>query len=211
MRITKLLAGIWLLLMCVAPHRYASAQSPGSTSGTGAQAGSGTLGPPSAAQIGAAKKQGKVKVRLVTARGSIVLELDGSAAPIAVANFLNLVKSGFYNGMPFHRVEPGFVIQAGDPTLVNRPPVGYTIPDERSPIKHARGTIAMARVYRARKMVPNSASTQFYITLADTPHLDQIGFTAFGRVVQGMDVVGKITRGDKIREAAIASRRASSG
>jgi len=161
---------------------------------------------PTPEQIAAAKKDGKVRVELVTTKGNIQLDLDGSAAPIAAANFLNLVKGGFYNGMPFHRVEPGFVIQAGDPRLVSRPPVGYTIRDERSPIKHLRGTIAMARLYRGGQMVANSASTQFYITLADTPHLDRMGFTAFGRVVAGMDVVDKIAAGDKISKASVVAK-----
>ena len=164
------------------------------------------LHPPTAAQINAARKQGKVKARLETSKGPIQLELDGAAAPIAVANFLNLVKAGFYRGLPFHRVEPGFVIQAGDPAQVNRPPVGYTIQDERSPIKHLRGTIAMARIYQGGQMIPNSASTQFYITLADTPHLDQLGFTAFGKVIDGMAVVDKIAVGDKILKAAVVGK-----
>lgn len=159
------------------------------------------LAAPTKAQVAAAKKQGKVLVKLDTSKGVIQLELNGAAAPIAVANFLNLVKAGFYNGMPFHRVEPGFVIQAGDPAKAGRPPVGYTIADERSPIKHLRGTIAMARLYRGDQMVPNSATTQFYITLADTPPLDRMGFTAFGRVVAGMGTVDKIAVGDRILRA----------
>jgi peptidyl-prolyl cis-trans isomerase B (cyclophilin B) len=156
---------------------------------------------PTAQQIEAAKKAGKVKVQLDTDKGAIVLELDGTAAPITVANFLNLVKLGFYNGMPFHRVEPGFVIQAGDPRLVGRPEVGYTIADEKSPLKHIKGAIAMARLYRGNQMVPNSASTQFYITLAPQPRLDALGFTVFGHVVKGMEVVEKIAVNDKITKA----------
>lgn len=167
--------------------------------------------PPTSAQIAAAKKQAKVNVTLETTKGKVELQLDGKAAPIAVANFLNLVKAGFYSGMPFHRVEPGFVIQAGDPALVQRPPVGYTIPDEKSPMKHTKGTIAMARSYRAGQMIPNSASTQFYVTLADTPHLDRIGFTAFGKVMSGMSVVEKIAVGDKIVKANVAGKAGGKG
>lgn len=158
---------------------------------------------PTEKEIEAARKAGKVMVALDTEKGKITLELDGKAAPIAVANFLSLIKAGFYNGMPFHRVEPGFVIQTGDPSLVGRPPVGYTIQDEKSPIKHKRGVIAMARQYRGGQMVPNSASTQFYICLADAPHLDQLGFTAFGKVTKGIEVIAKIQIGDKIRTAAL--------
>jgi peptidyl-prolyl cis-trans isomerase B (cyclophilin B) len=146
---------------------------------------------------------GSVTVKLETDKGVIELELDPAAAPKTVENFVKLVKEGFYDGMPFHRVEPSFVIQAGDPALVGKPPVGYTIPDEPSPVKHTRGVIAMARIYRGNAMVPNSASTQFYITLADTPHLDQAGFTAFGRVTKGMEVVDKIAVGDKIVKASV--------
>lgn len=161
------------------------------------------LAAPTEEEIARAKQGGKVRVRLTTSKGEIVVELDGPAAPIAVANFLNLVRAGFYDGMPFHRVEPGFVIQAGDPAQAGRPPVGYTIADERSLIKHTKGVIAMARSYLGGRMVPNSASTQFYITLADTPHLDEIGFTAFGRVVEGLAVTEKIAVGDVIRKAAV--------
>lgn len=164
------------------------------------------LAPPTPQQIAAAKNQGKVKVKLETSKGTIELQLDGAAAPIAVANFLNLVKAGFYNGMPFHRVEPGFVIQAGDPKLAGRPPVTYTIQDEKSPIKHLKGTVAMARSYMAGQMVPNSASTQFYITLADTPHLDRMGFTAFGRVISGMSVVESIRVNDKVLKASVVAK-----
>jgi len=154
-------------------------------------------------EISAAKKAGEAMVELDTDKGKITLELDGKAAPAAVANFLNLVNAGFYNGMPFHRVEPKFVIQAGDPTLVGRPPVGYTIRDERSPIKHTRGVIAMARTYRSNQMVPNSASTQFYICLGDAPHLDQLGFTAFGKVTRGLDILDRIQIGDRIRKGTV--------
>ncbi len=161
---------------------------------------------PTAEEIEAAKKAGKVGVLLDTEKGEITLELDGTAAPIAVANFLNLVRADFYNWMPFHRVEPGFVIQAGDPRLVERSPVGYTIEDEKSPIKHLRGTIAMARVYRGGQMVANSGSTQFYICLGDAPHLDRMGFTAFGKVIPGIEVIDQVRVGDKIRAAKILER-----
>jgi peptidyl-prolyl cis-trans isomerase B (cyclophilin B) len=183
----------------------AGSQSPASE---GAVKPTAELTAPTAAQVAAAKRQGKVKVKLQTTKGVIEMELDAKAAPVTVANFLNLVKAGFYHGMPFHRVEPGFVIQAGDPAQVGRPPVGFTIPDEKSPIKHTKGTIAMARTYRAGQMVPNSGSTQFYITLAGTPHLDRLGFTAFGKVISGMSVVEKIAVGDKITKASVVGKAA---
>jgi cyclophilin family peptidyl-prolyl cis-trans isomerase len=154
-------------------------------------------------EIAAAQEMGKARVSLETEKGALALEVDGSAAPAAVANVLNLGEAGFYNGMPFHRVEAGFVIQAGDPNLVGRPPVGYTIPDERSPIAHERGVIAMARLYSGGRMLPNSGSTQFYICLRPAPHLDEMGFTAFGRVVEGLDTIDRIAVGDKILTASV--------
>lgn len=159
---------------------------------------------PSPGEIAAVQEIGKVRVEMETEKGTMVLELDGTAAPAAVANFLNLVEAGFYEGMPFHRVEAGFVSQAGDPNLVGRPPVGYTIPDERSPIAHERGVIAMARLYSGGQMLPNSGSTQFYICLRPAPHLDDMGFTAFGRVVEGIDTIDRIAVGDKIVKASVA-------
>ena len=169
------------------------------------------LAAPTKKQIEAARKAGKVHVQLETVKGTILLELDGKAAPITVANFLNLVNSGFYDGMPFHRVElqpKPFVIQAGDPLLVGKPAVTYTIPDEKSPLKHdKKGVIAMARLYSNNQMLPNSASTQFYITLAPTPHLDAYGFTVFGHVIKGMDVVDKIRVNDTITKATVVKAK----
>ena len=159
---------------------------------------------PSPDEIAAVQEIGKVRVEMETEKGAMVVELDGTAAPAAVANFLNLVEAGFYEGMPFHRVEAGFVIQAGEPNLVGRPPVGYSIPDERSPIAHERGVIAMARLYRGDQMLPNSASTQFYICLRPASHLDDMGFTAFGRVVEGLDTIDRIAVGDKIVKVSVA-------
>jgi cyclophilin family peptidyl-prolyl cis-trans isomerase len=166
-------------------------------------AGAVALSAPSPEKIAAVQEGGKMRVEMETEKGAMVLELDGAAAPAAVANFLNLVEAGFYDGMPFHRVEAGFVIQAGAPDLVCRPPVSYTIPDERSPIAHERGVIAMARLYSGGQMLPDSASTQFYICLRPAPHLDEMGFTAFGRVAQGLDTIDRIAVGDKILRASV--------
>jgi len=162
------------------------------------------LQPPTAEQIAAVKVARRIEVALETDKGKIALELEGTAAPVAVANFVNLVRGGFYDEMPFHRVEPGFVIQAGDPSLAGKGPAGYSIPDEESPLKHRRGTVAMARLYRGGRMLPDSASTQFYICLGDAPHLDQMGFTAFGRVTEGLEVIDTIAVGDRIRRATAA-------
>ncbi len=200
MRALAILACVAILPACGNPLESA----PGGTDATQEPP---ALRAPTQQEIAAAKKAGKARVLLDTEKGAITLELDGAAAPIAVANFLNLVKAHFYDRMPFHRVEPGFVIQAGDPKLVGRPPVGYTIPDERSPIEHTRGTVAMARLFEPDGMIPDSASTQFYICLAEASHLNAMGFTAFGKVVEGIDVIDQIAVGDRIRSAKIPPRR----
>ena len=124
--------------------------------------------------------------------GKIELELDEGAAPKTVANFLKLVGEGFYDGLIFHRVIPGFMIQGGDPQGNGMGGAKENIVGEfrangfDNPIKHTRGVISMARAYN-----PNSASSQFFIMHADAPHLDG-QYAAFGRVVSGMEVVDEI-------------------
>lgn len=122
----------------------------------------------------------------------IKLELDPTAAPITVANFEKLVKEGFYDGLTFHRIIPGFMIQGGDPKGNGTGGSKENIKGEfasngvNNPLKHTRGVISMARA-----MDPNSASSQFFIMHADAPHLDG-QYAAFGKVVEGMDVVDQI-------------------
>ena len=124
--------------------------------------------------------------------GKIELELDAAAAPKTVANFLKLVGEGFYDGLIFHRVIPGFMIQGGDPQGnglggAKEKIVGeFAANGHNNPIKHKRGVISMARAYD-----PNSASSQFFIMHADAPHLDG-QYAAFGRVVSGIEVVDEI-------------------
>ena len=124
--------------------------------------------------------------------GKIQIELDRAAAPNTVKNFLSLVNKGFYNGLIFHRVIPGFMIQGGCPDGTGMGGPGYSIRGEFSsngipnPIKHKRGVVSMARA-----MNPNSAGSQFFIMHEDAPHLDG-QYAAFGKVVEGMDVVDKI-------------------
>lgn len=124
--------------------------------------------------------------------GVIRLELDEQAAPITVANFVDLVNKQFYDGLIFHRVIRGFMIQGGDPTGTGMGGPGHTIKGEfaangvQNPIRHTRGVISMAR-----SMNPNSAGSQFFIMHADAPHLDE-QYAAFGRVVEGMEVVDGI-------------------
>jgi peptidyl-prolyl cis-trans isomerase B (cyclophilin B) len=125
--------------------------------------------------------------------GKILLELDGKAAPKTVANFVKLVNAGFYDGLTFHRIIPGFMIQGGDPQGTGMGGAEETIPGEFSsngvenPISHERGVISMAR-----SNDPDSASSQFFITNADSTFLDG-KYAAFGHVTEGMDVVDEIS------------------
>ena len=124
--------------------------------------------------------------------GKIKLELDASAAPITVENFEKLVRQGFYDGLTFHQVISGFMIQGGCPEGTGMGGPGYSIKGEFSangvenPIKHERGVISMARAQS-----PDSAGSQFFIMHADAPYLDG-QYAAFGRVVSGMEVVDEI-------------------
>lgn len=124
--------------------------------------------------------------------GKIEIELSPEAAPITVKNFEKLVKSGFYDGLIFHRVIPGFMIQGGDPLGNGMGGADENIVGEfranghDNPIKHTRGVISMARAFD-----PNSASSQFFIMHADAPHLDG-QYAAFGHVVSGMETVDEI-------------------
>jgi len=124
--------------------------------------------------------------------GKIELELYPDAAPKTVANFEKLVSEGFYDGLTFHRVIKGFMIQGGDPLGNGMGGADENIPGEfranghNNPIKHTRGVISMARAFD-----PNSASSQFFIMHEDAPHLDG-QYAAFGKVTSGMDVVDEI-------------------
>ncbi len=122
----------------------------------------------------------------------IKLELNPEAAPISCANFESLVREGFYDGLTFHRIIPGFMIQGGDPSGNGTGGSKKTIKGEfaangvNNPLKHTRGVLSMAR-----SMYPDSASSQFFIMHQDAPHLDG-QYAAFGHVVEGMNVVDQI-------------------
>ena len=122
----------------------------------------------------------------------IEIELCPDVAPITVKNFEKLVSEGFYDGLIFHRVIPGFMIQGGDPLGngmggADEKIVGeFAANGHKNDLKHTRGVISMARAYD-----PNSASSQFFIMHADAPHLDG-QYAAFGRVVSGMETVDEI-------------------
>ena len=120
-------------------------------------------------------------------------ELYPEIAPNTVANFVNLVESGFYNGLIFHRVIPGFMIQGGDPNGTGMGGPGYSIRGEfaangfkQNNLRHERGVLSMARA-----MMPNSAGSQFFVMHADAPHLDG-QYAAFGRVIEGIEAVDHV-------------------
>ena len=147
----------------------------------------------------AADVQKQTKAILHTAKGDITVELYPKEAPLSVTNFVQLAKGGFYNNLTFHRVEPNFVIQGGDPLGTGTGGPGYTIPAELkgNPHQHVAGALAWARTGDQVNPERRSSGSQFYITLAPTPFLDN-AYTVFGRVTSGMEVAKKITRGDKI-------------
>ena len=135
---------------------------------------------------------------LETVKGTIKFELYEKEAPITTKNFIDLTNKGFYNGLIFHRVEPGFVIQGGDPKGNGTGGSDKTIPLEIAPsLTHKKGAVGMAR-----SQDPNSASSQFYICLEDAKFLDK-NYAVFGQVIEGQDVASKIRKGDKILKATI--------
>lgn len=154
---------------------------------------------------------GTEKAVMVTSKGTIVLEFYPDDAPNHVASFIELSDQGFYDGIKFHRVIPGFVAQGGDPLTRDLTPEqvragapgvgtggpGWNQKAEFNSRKHETGTLAMARSQN-----PDSAGSQFYICLAPQPSLDG-QYTVFGRVVEGMDVVMSIGVGDVIESVTI--------
>jgi peptidyl-prolyl cis-trans isomerase B (cyclophilin B) len=126
----------------------------------------------------------------------VVIELFEKDAPNTVANFEKLAKEGFYNGLTFHRVIPGFVAQGGCPNGTGTGGPGYTINCEINPNKHERGSLAMAHAGR------NTGGSQFYICYKPQPHLDG-QHTVFGKVIEGMEAVDEIKGNDKMKEVII--------
>jgi len=200
--VAALLAALGLVAGCAAAPADTSSLAPVSAVATPAASASA----PSASGT---------EVTITTEKGAIVVVLNTEKAPVTSANFLKLVKSGFYDGLLVHRVEPGFVVQAGDPLTkglgrealaealkTRNPPVGtggpgWSIPLEQTGLLHDRGVIAMAR-----SNDPDSAGSQFYITLDAAHHLDG-EYAVFGAVTQGMDVVDALAVGDKIVKIAV--------
>ena len=144
-------------------------------------------------------------IRITMQNGKTIdIELDHSAAPITCENFEKLVKDGFYNGLTFHRIIPGFMIQGGDPTGTGMGGPGYSFEDEFSPdLKHdGPGVLSMANAG------PGTNGSQFFITHVATPHLDG-RHTVFGKVLKGQAIVNSIVRGDKIKDIRILDKNAA--
>jgi cyclophilin family peptidyl-prolyl cis-trans isomerase len=130
-------------------------------------------------------------VTIATPKGNIVIKVEGTLSPIAAGNFVALASCGFYNGLTFHRVVAGFVIQGGDPNGDGSGGPGYTIADEKVTQPYKRGTVAMAR-----SSAPNSQGSQFFIVLSDTNQLAATNtYAIFGSVATGMDTVDAIAAG----------------
>ena len=140
------------------------------------------------------------KVKISTAKGDMVAELYDNEIPITVENFKKLIQEGFYDGLNFHRVIPGFVIQGGCPNGIGNGGPGYTIKCEVNAEKqyHDKGVLSMAHAGR------NTGGSQFFIchNRQNTQHLDG-NHTCFGKVIEGLDVVDKIQQGDKINSISL--------
>lgn len=137
---------------------------------------------------------------ITTAKGKIELELDPKGAPLTVNNFVFLARFGFYDGLTFHRVESSFVIQGGDPAGNGTGGPGYTIPDEASSLLHVDGALAMGK-----SREPDSAGSQFYITIGAQPDLDG-RYTVFGHVTAGLEIVRTIRVGDAITSIVVVEK-----
>ncbi|MGQ9707815.1 MAG: peptidylprolyl isomerase [bacterium] len=124
--------------------------------------------------------------------GTIKVELFPSDAPLNVTNVCNLAIKGFYNGLTFHRIEPGFVVQGGDPKGDGTGGPGYTVPAEIKR-KHERGSMAMARLGDAVNPEKRSSGSQFYFCLQPLPMLDG-KYTVIGKIIQGLEVLDKIAQ-----------------
>jgi len=133
-----------------------------------------------------------------TTHGIFSIVLDATAAPVTVNNFIHLARSQFYDGLRFHRVEPGFVVQGGDPLGNGTGGPGYGLPDETNPAPWTRGSVGMA------SSPAGVNGSQFFVLLGDAPHLGGSGvYNHFGRVSSGMEVVDLIRPGDVIESVQV--------
>jgi len=154
---------------------------------------------PTQQEVDAVKAQGRYLATITMANGKkIEIVLEGADAPLTTANFVKLAQSGFYNGLTFHRVVESFVIQGGDPNGNGMGGPGYQIKLEVVPgMKHYKGAISMAR-----SAAPDSAGSQFFITLGYAMHLDG-QYAVFGWTKSGIDVVDSVKVGDKMESVTV--------
>lgn len=145
----------------------------------------------------AATTGGGTMMTIETKYGPVEIELYPTDAPKTVARISELAKKGFYDGLSFHRVVPGFVVQGGDPQGNGTGGSGQNLPAEFNARNHVEGTVAMARAGD-----PNSADSQFYISLGTHPHLDR-NYTVFGQVTKGIEAVKQIKVGDKMTKVSV--------
>lgn len=138
----------------------------------------------------------KYTATIKTAKGDLVLELYPKDAPVTVNNFVSLARKGFYNGVTFHRIIPGFMAQGGDPTGTGTGGPGYKFQDEFSQRTHVKGALSMAN------SGPNTNGSQFFICYEAQPHLNG-KHTVFGQLTSGMDVLTKLVNGEKMTEVVI--------
>ena len=138
--------------------------------------------------------------RISTPKGDMVFTFYADDAPQHSAAFLKLAEAGFYDGLAFHRVEPGFVIQGGDPKGDGTGGPGYNLKAEFNDRPHVRGTVAMAR-----SSSPDSAGSQFYICLGDARFLDK-QYTVFGQLTEGLETLDAIQRGDVMTKVSIEAK-----
>ena len=143
------------------------------------------------------------QIRISTPHGDIVFTLFPDDAPLHAAAFMKLAEAGFYDGLAFHRVEPGFVVQGGDPKGDGTGGPGYKLNAEFNARPHLRGTVAMARSSQ-----PDSAGSQFYICLDDARFLDN-QYTVFGQMTEGFDALDAIKRGDAMTSVKVEPKGTS--
>lgn len=137
------------------------------------------------------------RVTIATSRGDIVMDLDARIAPLSVNNFVTLATDGFYDGLTFHRVEPGFVIQGGCPEGSGRGGPGWRFADEPVQGEYTKGAVAMANAG------PDTNGSQFFICLDDLTGRLPKNYNLFGNVVDGIEVVDAVTRGDVMNTVTV--------
>jgi cyclophilin family peptidyl-prolyl cis-trans isomerase len=139
-------------------------------------------------------------VAITTERGVLTIELYGADAPLTVANFLSLIRSGYYGGTVFHRVVPGFVAQDGDPRGDGNGGPGYAIRDELGRRRYDRGAVGMAL------SGPESGGSQYFVTITPQPHLDG-RYPTFGHMTRGFDALDHLVPGDRIEEISLVAQQ----